>query len=214
MNKEIEIGNRIKLCREKAGLTQEELGLSLGLNKSTIQRYEAGKITRIKLPVLEAIANELNINPEYLVLKTEDPSIQNKTSPQLLPLPEMKKVPLLGAIACGEPVYKEEHEWVSLPSDIKADFCLRCEGDSMINARIYDGDIVFIRSCPEVENGQIAAVSINNEVTLKRVYYYPDKNKLVLNPENTSYEPFVYVNEELDDVRILGRAVMFLSNVK
>ena len=84
----------------------------------------------------------------------------------------------------------------------------------MINARINDGDIVFIQSCEIVDNGQIAAVSINNEATLKRVYYYPEKNKLVLSPENPKYEPFVYTNEELDDIRILGKAVMFLSLVK
>ena len=84
----------------------------------------------------------------------------------------------------------------------------------MINARINDGDIVFIQACDIVENGQIAAVSIDNEVTLKRVYYYPEKNKLVLNPENPAYEPFVYTNEELNDIRILGKAVVFLSKVK
>ena len=80
--------------------------------------------------------------------------------------------------------------------------------------KVNDGDIVFIKACPEVDNGQIAAVSIDNEVTLKRVYYYPEKNKLVLSPENPKYEPFVYTNEELDDIRILGKAVMFLSLVK
>ena len=145
---------------------------------------------------------------------------ENNTAPDysnikgIMPLPEMRKVPLLGAIACGEPIYREEDEWISLPNDIKADFCLRCQGDSMIDARINDGDIVFIKACPEVENGQIAAVSIDNEVTLKRVFYYPEKNRLVLYPENKAYEPFVYMNEELNDIRILGRAVMFLSGVK
>ena len=146
--------------------------------------------------------NENNTAPDYSNIKG------------IMPLPEMRKVPLLGAIACGEPIYREEDEWISLPNDIKADFCLRCQGDSMIDARINDGDIVFIKACPEVENGQIAAVSIDNEVTLKRVFYYPEKNKLVLYPENKAYEPFVYMNEELNDIRILGRAVMFLSRVK
>jgi len=73
MRDEIKIGKRIRECREKAGLTQEELGSSLGLNKSTIQRYEVGKVTRIKLPVLEAIAYELGVSPEYLALQTDDP---------------------------------------------------------------------------------------------------------------------------------------------
>ena len=83
----------------------------------------------------------------------------------------------------------------------------------MINARINDGDIVFIRKQPMVENGEIAAVIIDNEATLKRVYYYPEDNKLILNPENPRYAPFVYVGEELQSVRILGKAVAFQSNL-
>ncbi len=91
--------------------------------------------------------------------------------------------------------------------DLDVDFCLRAAGDSMIGARIYDGDIVFVRKQSSVDNGEIAAVLIDDEATLKRVYYYPDKNKLVLSPENPKYEPFVYIGEELDEVRILGKVV-------
>lgn len=101
-----------------------------------------------------------------------------------------------------------------LKTDIRADFCLRACGDSMINARIYDGDIVFIREQPMVEKGEIAAVIINDEATLKRVYYYPEQNKIILNPENPAYEPFVYVGEELNSIRILGKAIAFQSDVR
>ena len=131
----------------------------------------------------------------------------------------LTKIPVLGTVTCGEPILAvqttDEYFMVS-QTLFKGDnlFMLTAKGDSMINARINDGDIVFIKACPEVENGQIAAVSIDNEVTLKRVFYYPEKNRLVLYPENKAYEPFVYMNEELNDVRILGRAVMFLSGVK
>ena len=97
--------------------------------------------------------------------------------------------------------------------DIDADFCLTAKGDSMINARIYDGDIVFIKKMPIVDNGDIAAVIIDDEATLKRVYYYPEKNKLVLQAENPKYEPFVYLNEELEQIRILGKAVYFMSKL-
>ena len=83
----------------------------------------------------------------------------------------------------------------------------------MINARIFDGDIVFIKQMPMVENGEVAAVIIDNEATLKRVYYYPEKHKLILNPENPAYEPLVYINEELDTIRILGKAVCFMSSL-
>ena len=124
--------------------------------------------------------------------------------------------PLLGEIACGEPIIAEESFecYVEAGTNIKCDFCLRARGDSMINARIYDGDIVFIRQQSIVNNGEIAAVIIDNEATLKRVYLNRAEGKLVLQAENPSYEPLVYVGEELDHIRILGKAVAFQSDVK
>ena len=212
------IGKRIKDLRTSLNMTQDELAKLTGYkSRSSIQKIESGE-RDITQSTIAAFAKALKVTPSVIMGWEENN--ENNTAPDysnikgIMPLPEMRKVPLLGAIACGEPIYREEDEWISLPNDIKADFCLRCQGDSMIDARINDGDIVFIKSCPEVENGQIAAVSIDNEVTLKRVFYYPEKSRLVLYPENKAYEPFVYMNEELNDVRILGRAVMFLSGVK
>ena len=123
---------------------------------------------------------------------------------------------MLGAISCGVPTWvpEEEHEvFVSADSSLDADFCLRAQGDSMTGARIYDGDIVFIRQQESVDNGEIAVVIINDEATLKRVYYYPEKKKLILSPENPKYAPFVFVGEELKDIRIIGKAVAFQSIV-
>ena len=101
-------------------------------------------------------------------------------------------------------------------TDIKADFCLTARGDSMINARILDGDIVFIRKQDMVENGEIAAVVVNNdsEATLKRLFYYREKNLLILKAENAAYEDLVYQGEELNQVHILGKAVAFQSDVR
>ena len=212
------IGKRIKDLRTSLGMTQDELAKLTGYkSRSSIQKIESGE-RDITQSTIAAFAKALKVTPSVIMGWEENN--ENNTAPDysnikgIMPLPEMRKVPLLGAIACGEPIYREEDEWISLPNDIKADFCLRCQGDSMIDARINDGDIVFIKACPEVDNGQIAAVSIDNEVTLKRVYYYPEKNKLVLNPENPAYEPFVYTDEELNDIRILGKAVVFLSKAK
>lgn len=216
------IGARIKKAREEKGLTQEELGKSLGMNKSTVQRYETAKIEKIKLPVIDAMAQALDVNPEWLSDKTNiRTSYINNEKDDLSILMEydnispirLKKFPMLGEIACGEPIWADEDKegYIMADMDIKADFCLTAKGDSMINARIYDGDIVFIRQMPMVDNGDIAAVIIDNEATLKRVYYYPEQNKLVLNPENPAYEPLVYINEELTTIRILGKAVYFMS---
>ena len=145
---------------------------------------------------------------------------KEKKSPELnikniLPI-KTKKVPLLGDIACGKPIWAEQTygEFINVSDDVDADFCLRASGDSMIGARIYDGDIVFIKKQDMVNNGEIAAVIIDNEATLKRVYYYPEKNKIVLNPENPAFEPLVYINEELNEIRILGKAVAFQSIVR
>ena len=203
---------------ESAKPFSEKYGVKL--NKNDLSQYVNGK-TEPGQEKLTILGLALNVNEAWLMgydvpMERTSNASENLTEKyhQLQPLPPMRKIPLLGAVACGKPIYREEDEWISLPNDINADFCLRCVGDSMINARINDGDIVFIKACPEVDNGQIAAVSIDNEVTLKRVYYYPEKNKLVLNPENPAYEPFVYTNEELTDIRILGKAVVFLSRVK
>ena len=210
------IGERIRKRRTELNYSQKKVADYLGISQQAYSKYENNLNsfsfeTALKLgEILETSLDDLGLDYRE---KAND-SVTESCIKGVLPLPEMRKIPLLGAIACGEPIYREENEWISLPTDIKADFCLRCEGDSMINARINDGDIVFIQSCEIVDNGQIAAVSINNEATLKRVYYYPEKNKLVLSPENPKYEPFVYTNEELDDIRILGKAVMFLSAVR
>lgn len=213
------IGERIKELRTSLGMTQDELAKLTGYkSRSSIQKIECGE-RDITQSAIVSFARALKVTPS-VIMGWEDTELGHTSEnlfekyPNIMPIPEMRKVPLVGAVACGKPIYREEDEWISLPTEIKADFCLRCEGDSMINAGINDGDIVFIRTCPAVENGQIAAVSIDNEVTLKRVYYYPEKNKLVLNPENPAYEPFVYVNEELNDIRILGRAVILLSEIR
>ena len=126
-----------------------------------------------------------------------------------------RMVPMLGEIACGQPIYatEERGEYAVANNDLSADFCLRAHGDSMIGARIYDGDIVFIRSQSSVDNGEIAAVIIGDEATLKRVYYYPSEEKLILSPENPRYAPLVYLGAELENIKILGKAVAFQSRI-
>ena len=123
---------------------------------------------------------------------------------------DLDRVPLVGRIACGQPILAEEHieDYVDMPRHINADFALECHGDSMTGAGIQDGDIVYIRKQPTVENGQIAAVVIDgDEATLKR--FYRDENKVILSAENPAYAPFIYVDDEINSIRIVGRAVGF-----
>ena len=123
----------------------------------------------------------------------------------------MQKVPLVGHIACGQPITAEENleGYVDAPAEKQIDFALTCHGDSMIDAGIHDGDTVYIRKQGEVENGQIAAVRIDEEATLKRVYYYPEDTKIVLQPANVAYAPQVYVGEELEAISIEGLLIGF-----
>ena len=129
-------------------------------------------------------------------------------------MPEMGRIPLIGSIACGAPILAEEHieDYIDIPKHIHADFALTCKGDSMINARIFDGDIVYIRQQDTVDNGQIAAVLIDGEATLKRVRLFDDH--ISLEPENPQYRPLVYWGEEMNTVRILGKAVAFTSAIR
>ena len=201
------ISIELKKHRKALGLTLEELAERIGTSKQTIHRYENGTISNIPPEKVEALAIALQTTPAALMGWQEDEIAARPIA--------HKRLPVLGRIACGTPIYaaSEYGSFCTPGNDIDADFCLCASGDSMIGARIFDGDIVFIRAQDTVENGEIAAVIIGDEATLKRVYFYPDKNKLVLSPENPKYEPLVYINEELNNVKILGKAVAYQSRI-
>lgn len=207
------MGERIYYLRKAKKMTQEDVAKRLDVAIQTIYKYEKGIVTNIPLDKLELLAKVLDTTTTYITgWEQNDSSLSSVSNLYSL---KTKKIPLLGKIAAGEPIFAdEEHEtFVDTEDGINADFCLKVQGDSMINARINDGDVVFIRQQPMVENGEIAAVIIDNEATLKRVYFYPEDNKLILNPENPRYAPFVYVGEELKGIRILGKAVAFQSKL-
>ena len=203
----MEIGERIKKRREELGMSQQELAELVGYDTRTaISKIEnnANGMTQSKLA---AVARALKTTPAHL-MGWEEQENSILSIPNAFEI-KTKRVPLLGAIACGEPIYAEEQygEYIRADEALDCDFALRAKGDSMTGARIYDGD----KKQSMVNNGEIAVVLIDDEATLKRVQYYPEKNRLVLYPENPAYAPMVYVNEELDEVRILGKAVAFQS---
>lgn len=206
------IGDRIKQRRLEIGLSVDQVADKIGKNRATVYRYESSEIEKFPIDVLTPLAEALRTTPAYLM--GWDDSAQAPTPSNIIPMPETRKIPLVGTIACGEPILAEENieEYVSIPKDLAGDFALRCKGDSMINARIFDGDIVYIRSQDTVENGEIAAVLIDNEATLKRVKLYDDH--ITLEPENPMYKPLSYWGEEMNEVRILGKAVAFTSTIR
>ena len=213
-----QIGARIRKRREELGLTLEELGDQLSLNKSTIMRYESGEVQKIKLPILQSLAQALDVDPNWLALKTDvaEPYYKRTipTAANIIPLPLASSIPLVGNIACGEPILAEENieGYVKAPAYCEGSFALRCKGDSMTGARIMDGDIVIIRQQSDIDDGEIAAVLIEDEATLKRVYKMP--GRLVLRAENPRYAPIDISGDDLAAVRILGKAVYFISSIK
>ena len=199
-------------------MTQEELAKKMGYkSRSTINKIEKG-LRDIGQSQIIDFADALGVSPAYLMGWEDEPdetTVLFQHFDNLKPI-EKKKFPILGEIACGTPIFADEkHEtYIEASKDIKADFCLICKGDSMIDARIHDGDVVFIRKQAIVNNGEIAAVIVDNEATLKKVYYYKDKNLIILKAANSSYEDMIYINDELNKINILGKAVCFQSLIE
>ena len=201
------------MAREAKQITQEELGATCGTTKQSIFKYESGVVTNIPLDRLEKIAVELDVSPAYL-MGWDEPEQPKPLPSNIMPLPAMKEWPVLGATACGKPLHREMlDETVLAPVDIKADIVFRCVGDSMINARIFDGDAVFIHLQPEVENGQIAVLRIGDAYTLKRVYVFD--HYVELRAENPTVKPIILRGPELepDNYEVVGLAVAFMSAI-
>ncbi len=211
----MEMGQKIYNLRTQKGLTLEELGDMVGVGKSTVRKWENGMIANMKRDKILKVSEALGTTPAYLMGWTEEEKIISLNNVYQV---KLKRFPLLGEIACGKPIYASEdrESYIMAGTNIKADFCLKAKGNSMINARILDGDIVFIRKQDMVENGEIAAVVVNNdnEATLKRFFYYADKSMVILKAENPAYEDMIFTNEELNNFHILGKAIAFQSDVK
>lgn len=213
---------RLRKClNDKTSITATSLADKIGLSKQAISMYASGS-RKPKRPTIKAIAEALNVNEAWLMgydvpMERQDTS-QILIASNIIPIPKTKKVPLLGTIACGEPILATENieAYVDMDSDIHADFALRCQGDSMINARIMDGNIVYIRKQDMVENGEIAAVLMDDceesNTTLKRIYISDDKIRLCA--ENPNYQDMIFFEEDMNKVRIIGKAIAFLSAVK
>lgn len=217
---------RLREVRTEAKISQKDLANQLFISQQAYAKYELGTSSP-SIETLNKLATILNVQVDYLLGNVNDPfgRLDNQamlddinsyeTIDNIFPL-QLKRIPLLGEIACGKPIMcnEERESYIMSGTSLNADFCLKAKGDSMKDARILDGDIVFIQETSIVDQGEIAVVIIDNEATLKRVYYYPEQAKLILNPANPAYEPLVFIGDELNDVKILGRAVAFQSDVR
>lgn len=191
--------------------TQADIVNDLNITSSTVSDWVNGK-KYPRMDKVQILADYLGILKSDLV---EDKSNDDSDYINNIYKIDKIKLPFLGSVACGEPIYADEdrESYIMVGTDIHADFCLKCQGDSMINARIHDGDIVFVRKQDIVNNGEIAVVIIDDEATLKRFYYYKEQNMVILRPENNKYQDIVLTGEELEKVKVIGKAVAFQSDV-
>lgn len=209
----LEIYKRIRARREELGISQEELAKRLGYkSRSSINKIEKGE-NDIPQSKIVAFAQALQTTPERL-MGWEQPT----ESPDIPKLPNIEPynptmVPIVGTIAAGTPILAEENiEGYAPLQDKNADFALTIKGDSMIGDNIHPGDIVFIKQQPTVEIGEIAAVLIDGDATLK--HFYRDGDSVTLVSSNTKYKPMVYHKGDCDEFRILGKAVAYLHDLE
>lgn len=196
----------LKKRRKELGLTLAQIAEKMGVAEATVQRWESGSIKSVRYEKMDKLAEILRVNPASFMGWEESASLPGNMSP----LEEMQKIPLIGQIACGTPILAEQNieDYVDLPKHIRADYALICKGESMTGAGIYEGDVVYIRKQESVNNGQIAAVLVDEEeATLKRFYY--DGTSVTLIAENPAVPPMVFTGEEINRQRVVGLAVAF-----
>lgn len=206
-------GQKLRELRKDAGVSQDELRTVLNyrfessISKSMLSKWENDKEEPSRFGDTVAIAKYFGVTTDFLLGISEEKYSAPKKEP-------LKPVPVVGTIAAGTPIFAEEnivgHEWV--PEKVHVDFCLTVKGTSMIGARIFDGDTVYIQRQSDVENGEIAAVLVDNEATLKRVYKV--NGTVILRPENPEFKDLVFSKKDAKEIRILGKAIFFKSEVK
>lgn len=199
----------LKQRRKALGLTLAQIADKMGVAEATVQRWESGNIKSIRHEKIGRLADILGVSPATLMgWEEQTPKIPDH--PQFSPMPKMKQWKVLGGTACGDPLHMElKEDTITAPEDIDADYVFRCVGDSMIGARILDGDIVFVKT-GNVENGQIGVVRVEDSYSLKRIYRGEDY--LELRSENPMHPPIILRGDQLN-AEIVGRAVAFKSRV-
>ena len=211
------LGDLIKAYRTETGMSMEQFAQRCGLSKAYVSILERnhnpvnGKPVVPSLETIKAVSTAIgrDFNDVIAMLDGNQPVQLQSTIPAgFEPLPEMATIPLVGSIACGTPILAEQNieARIGVPAAWRADFALTCHGDSMA-PKICDGDIVCIRKQEEVENGEIAAIRIGEEATLKRFYLHGDT--VLLQAENPAFDPMIYTKQQINEIEIEGKAVGF-----
>ena len=193
-NKEI-LSKNLRNYIESSGKERKDIAKDLGFSYSTFTDWVNGN-SYPRIDRIEALANYFNINKSDLIER------------YVVPNDKSNSIPLIGTIAAGQPLLAEEHieDYFNIDTSIKADFALKIKGDSMIGAGIFPEDIVFIRQTCELANGEIGAILIDDEATLKK--FYKEDDTIILQAENDMYKPMIYKDGNL---KILGKLVAVLN---
>lgn len=201
------LSNVLARRRRELGLTLAQIADHVGVTEATVQRWESGNIKQLKQENIVKLAAILKIHPGVLM------GWFDYLPSEITTMPKMNQIPHVGDIACGTPILAEQNidVYVDLPEHIRADYALTCHGDSMIGAGIHDGDMVYIRAAADVNNGEIAAVLIGDEATLKHVYH--DDDGVTLVPDNPAYPPKHFSGQDAAEIKILGRAVAYTHSL-
>lgn len=201
----------LKKRRKELGLTLAQIAEMMGVSEATVQRWESGNIKSVRYEKMDKLAEILRVNPAAFMGWDDSADLPINVES----IGAMRKVPLVGQIACGTPILAEQNieDYIDLPHHIRADYALTCKGDSMIGAGVHDGDVVYIRKQAQVDNGQIAAVMVDSEdATLKR-FYYDGKATVTLTAENPAVPPMVFAGEDVERIRVIGLAVAFTHSL-
>lgn len=206
------IGNRIKQRRQEIGLSVDQLAERIGKNRATVYRYESNEIEKFPLDILDPLAEALCTTPGYLMgwENSHSPVRSYMSSDSMQPYTPTHRIPILGRISAGLPLYAEEHIEGYTYTELNGGaeyFALKVSGDSMTAARIYDGDTLIVRRQDIVENGQIAVVIVgDDEATVKR--FYRNGNIVTLMPQsaNPVHQPQIY-DTSIIRIRIIGLVV-------
>lgn len=202
-----EIGELIKARRLSKGLTQGQLAELIGVSESAVGMYESGRRTP-KKHIIEALADVFNV-PKWAILYSEDEMRPVDSIPaSIRPIHELhkQKVPMIGEVAAGEPIYAPEDWDIYVDAPVKCDAAITIRGNSMA-PNYLPGDVVYIRCTPDVPEGTIAVVFLDDEATIKHVY--KRKTGLTLISDNPEYPPLMPEFEDYNRVRIFGVPVGF-----
>ncbi len=197
---------RIKEIRESLAMNKSQFAFFLGTNVANISRYEHADMG-VSLEAVERIAKRAGVSPGWLLGWSDEKYPQDTCLP--------RRIPIVGVIAAGVPIFAQENieGYICEPYNVHAEFCLKVKGDSMIGARILDGDIVYIKKQSTLQSGEIAAVLVDGDnATLKRVFLGDDT--ITLHAENANYPDLVFTRKDMRQINIIGKAVAIQTEVR